>query len=348
MASTVVTVPSIKTPVRPSPGFAKKELSTWALDLMGLCQFGCRYCSSNWGNYLRINRAKHAKIAHQQTGQELFPDKDPELVLQWPDVLKRLEAQLLRKSNKSWGSGQTLVFSMLTDAFSPINVKSGLTRAALDLVLAHTGFRIRVLTKNAVVGKKDWIDFFLKHPNRFVVGLSIGTLDDEWAKKVETFTPPPTRRIEALHALQDAGVPTYGMLCPMMPSVLEGKNLEDLIDAIRPSLTERVWAEPYNDRHNWATIRDCFPAGSKEHVLMQNTFGPKARKVWSTYATDLYVRLRDKARQEGWIEKLVYLLYETNISLSDAKKFKGLEGVLLQSKPRSDGKSQNAAIAAIQ
>ena len=40
------------------------------------------------------------------------------------------------------------------------------------MVLDRTSFRIRVLTKNAVVGSKPWVDFFAKHGDRFVVGLS--------------------------------------------------------------------------------------------------------------------------------------------------------------------------------
>ena len=54
----IVNVPSINRPITPSPGFAKKKLADYKLDACGLCQFGCRYCSSNCGNYLRINRTK--------------------------------------------------------------------------------------------------------------------------------------------------------------------------------------------------------------------------------------------------------------------------------------------------
>ena len=58
MKPKLVSIPSVKEPIQPSPGFAKNSLSDFKLDIMALCQFGCRYCSSNWGNYLWIHRER--------------------------------------------------------------------------------------------------------------------------------------------------------------------------------------------------------------------------------------------------------------------------------------------------
>jgi hypothetical protein len=69
----LVNVPAIKEPIQPSPGFAKKGLSDFKLDLMSLCQFGCSYCSSNAGNHLRINRERFANYTQRQLGQRLYP-----------------------------------------------------------------------------------------------------------------------------------------------------------------------------------------------------------------------------------------------------------------------------------
>lgn len=349
MVSKFVSVASIKHLITESPGFAKKELSDYKLDIAALCQFGCLYCSSNAGNYLRINREKFAEQAQRQLGERLYPKTSPELVLTWPDWREKLRAQLA-KCGGDFGSGKTLVFSMLTDGFAPHLVQSGATRDALDLILERTQFRIRVLTKNAVVGRPQWLDFFRAHDERFVVGLSTGTTDDAWAKKVELLTALPTNRLKALRNLQHAGVPTYGMLCPVFPNMLLDDRLEQLIDAIHPDQVEHVWAEPYNDRQNWQAVRDGFDPSGETYRWMTDVFGgqKKDHALWSAYATELYIRLRDKARAEGWLHKLRYLLYEAKITASDAGQFAGLEGVLLQSKPGMDGKSRNPHIAALQ
>ncbi|MEI8375661.1 MAG: radical SAM protein [Planctomycetota bacterium] len=353
LSAEIVEVPTIMEPIQSSPGFQKKNLSDYKLDICGLCQFGCMYCSSPHGNYLRINRKPFADLTEKQTGERTLPADAPNLMFAWPDVLENLTKQL-RNKEKSWGLGQTLVFSMLTDGFSPMLVKDGTTKAALAMVLDQTSFRIRVLTKNSIVGSKPWIDFFLKYSGRFVVGLSIGTLDNGWAKMIETKTSLPTARIRAMNNLQDAGVPTFGMLCPVFPHVLEGDGLDRLVDAIRPSLVEQVWAEPYNDRANWMGVHDACLEGGADRQFLIDVYGAKKKKkekakaTWSRYATDLYTRLRRKAEDDGWMDKFRYLLYEDKIVKEDASAFHGLVGVLLQSKPDENGKSQNAAIAALQ
>jgi DNA repair photolyase len=350
MKTRVVTAPSIKNPIQPSPGFEKKLLSTWKLDILGLCGFGCRYCSTNAGNYLRIRRESLADLAEQQLGVRAYPASDPDLTIEWPDVCDRLDAQIAVRP-ESWGAGETVVFSMLTDGFSPRLVMSGGTERALRAVLEGTSFRIRVLTKSTIVGSDRWIRFFTDHPGRFVVGLSIGTTDDAWAQRVEIGTSSPTARFRALRRLQDAGIPTYGMLCPVFPDMLGDNGVERLVDQIRPDIVEHIWAEPYNDRVNWQVVRDGYETGSPGYIWMTGAFerrGDAFHTMWSQYATNLYLRLRAIAERDGWLGKLRYLLYENRITPSDAEKLGDLQGVLLQSNPGEDGMSANPAIQRLQ
>ena len=151
MRNKVITVSAIKTPIAQSPGFSKKLLSDYKLDILGLCGYGCRYCSSNWGNYLRIKREIFADEAERQLGVRAYPDTDPSLMIPWEGIYESIESQLVRKP-KTWGQGKTLVFSMLTDGFSPLVVDIGLTHRILGLIVDRTSFRIRVLTKNARSG----------------------------------------------------------------------------------------------------------------------------------------------------------------------------------------------------
>ncbi len=347
MKNRIVNVPAIRTPITRSPGFEKKCLAEYKLDLLALCGFGCRYCSSNRGNYLRINRTRLVEMTEEQLGTQLLPEQDPDLTILWPDVLERLRVQLDSKK-PSWGHGKTLVFSMLTDGFSPLLVQDGTTEKALRLVLERTSFRIRVLTKNATVGSRRWIEFFKEHPGRFIVGLSTGTSDDEWSRRVEVGTSLPSARFRALAALQDAGIPTYGMLCPVFPDMLGDRGFEDLIDKVRPDRVEHFWAEPFNDRQNWKHVRDGFSEDSHGFRWLTQVYDQKRGDVWSNYAAQMYRRLRSKAMREGWIHKLRYLLYEGSIKSKDTLRFGDLQGVLLQGKPGPDGLSTNPYIASLQ
>lgn len=340
----LVEVPNPKNVIHSSPGFAKKELATFHAELLALCQAGCSYCSSNSGNLLRIRREKYADLTEKQTGKRTLPSNDPALMFKYPDVIERLEAQLDAR-RKRWGAGETLVFSMLTDGFSPWLVEQGLTRRALEILVQRTDFRIRVLTKFATVGNQEWIDFFAAHPGRFVVGLSVGTTDDAWARHVEIGTSQPRARVAALRRLQDADVPTFGMLCPVFPDMLADEGLERLIEGIRPERCEHVWAEPYNDRLNWTAVRAGYDPKSAGYDFMTDVYGRKNKPRWSRYATDLYVRLRQRADRDGWASKIRYLLYELDITAADAPRFGDGAGVLLQSKPDEEtGLSRNPAL----
>lgn len=347
MKNRLVTIPSTKTILKPCEGFAKKDLSHWKVDLLGLCGFGCRYCSSNMGNYLRINQKRFADLTEYQLGIRTLPSDDPSLMFVYQDVIEVLERDLHRKS-RSWGEGKTLMFSMLTDGFSPWLVGNGITKAALELLLDRTSFRIRVLTKNAVVGSDSWIEFFQKHHDRFVVGLSCGTVDDDWANRIEVGASSPSARLAALRSLQDAGVSTYGMMCPIFPDVLGEGKLNALIDAIRPDKCEHVWAEPYNDRQNWEVVRDGYVPGSPGWDWMTRCFEENEPGAWSEYATKLYKRLRLRSEAEGWLPKLRFLLYEHGIEAEHARQYCSLRGLMLQSPGDKDGLSKNPAFRKLQ
>ncbi|MGN6107734.1 MAG: hypothetical protein ACTHU0_21675 [Kofleriaceae bacterium] len=341
-------MPSIKDPIKRSPGFEKKDLATYKLDVMGRCDFSCTYCSSDWGNYLRINREKFAQAIQEQTGRAVKHTDDHRITFVWPDVIERLDDQL-RSKPRGWGAGEVLVVSQLTDAFSPEPLRSGKTETALRMVLERTSFRIRILTKNSCVGLSTrWRDLFAAHRDRFVVGLSCGTTDDAWAKRVEIGTPSPSARIRATKELQAAGVPTFAMLCPVFPNMLEGDALEVLLDALNPKAVETVWFEPYNDRQNALAVRAGYDEGSWWWNWMTHVYVGGARAKWSAYAAELYERVRLMAKAQGWAHKLKYLLYEDDIQPEHAGVFAGLEGVLLQSKPGADGLSRNSAMAALQ
>jgi len=333
MKSVIVDIPSIKDPIKRSPGFEKKGLADYKLDIMGLCGFGCSYCSSNDGNYLRINRARFAKMTAEQTALgAALPATSPELSFRWVDFEERLDKQLRHKpADARWGKGHTLVVSQLTDAFSPWAVAGGLTFRTLSKLLLRTSFRIRILTKSAIIATDKFLGLIADHRDRFVVGLSIGTLDDAWARRVEIGTSSPTARVRALHQLQDVGVPTYGMLCPIFPDALNGDGVERLVAAIRPERCETVWSEPYNDRANWRAVVAGYTDERWRASLALMFSGDEARLHWSWYAGHLYDRVHAALAKHGAAEKHRYLLYQDGLIPTERERLRGAQGVLFQS-----------------
>ena len=157
-----------------------------------------------------------AALRRDATGEDFDPHNAGHIVIAYRQVVEALGKEL-GKTKRKPGAGKTLVYSQLTDGFSPVLLGTGTARQILELLIEKTNYRIRILTKNAVVGNPQWTQFFANHADRFVVGLSIGTLDAEFARQMEGGTSRPESRIQALRNLQDAGVQTYGMLCPVFP-----------------------------------------------------------------------------------------------------------------------------------
>ena len=343
----VFKVPCINQLIQKSDGFKKKDLATYKIDLQLLCGFGCRYCSSNAGLNIKFKKKTIEQLGLEQLGKSYTPKGNPELSIEYLNLISTLDKELSNKP-KSYGSGEVLMFSELTDAFSPRLVNLGYTRKALELIFKKTSFRVRILTKNACVGDEYWIEFFEQYRENVIIGMSTGTTDEVWTKQVELGTSSPSDRFQALKNLQDAGIPTYGMLCPIFPTVVEKQKVDELVERINPDMVETIYAEPYNDRENWEIVRNGFTNDPDQFNWFTEAYEKDIQEVISAYHGDLYQQLLDHSNKNDWTHKLRYLLYENEICSGDADKFRGLVGILLQNKPNDSGYSKNKVLAKLQ
>lgn len=115
------------------------------------------------------------------------------------------------------------------------------------LILEHTNWRIRLLSKSHLLPKvAELIDE--KWKGRVIYGVSTGTLNDGLAKAFEKGTALVSKRIKSLHELQDNGYRTFGMICPSLTQEDYDKFAWEMAEAIRVDRCEHVWAEVMNVR----------------------------------------------------------------------------------------------------
>jgi DNA repair photolyase len=149
------------------------------------------------------------------------------------------------------------------------------------LVLQLTGWDVRVLTKSLLIRKlAERIPKEYRH--RIIYGLSIGILDDGVAGLVERLTPPPSQRIKAYRELQQQGLRTYSMHCPILPQADYRAYAERLAASVNWKADELIWAEALNLRgdsmkNTIMTLKDDFPA---EADLLAEVAG--SRVMWET------------------------------------------------------------------
>jgi DNA repair photolyase len=99
-----------------------------------------------------------------------------------------------------------------------------LTREALRL-LVKGGFKILLITKSSLVLRD--IDIIKGGPCS--VSVSLTTLEDGAAMKLEPLAPPPSERLKALKALTSAGVPCSVRIDPLIPGVNSDSNMLEML-----------------------------------------------------------------------------------------------------------------------
>jgi DNA repair photolyase len=115
-----------------------------------------------------------------------------------------------------------------TDAYQPIEKRWRLTRAALE-VLAECHHPCTIVTKNALVERDLDILVPMAQEHLVQVFVSINSLDNQLAAKLEPRASAPHRRIKAIRTLTDAGVPVGVLVAPIIPA-LNDRDMEAVLE----------------------------------------------------------------------------------------------------------------------
>lgn len=130
----------------------------------------------------------------------------------------------------------------VTDPYQYAERRFMLTRMCLE-VLARNNREIHMHTKSDLILR----DKELLSGMRGVVGITVTTMDERISKMTEPGAPVPSRRLEAMAELHDAGVNVYALIAPVM-NTLEGHESE-LLDAVRSTGVRIVYHNPLHFRN---------------------------------------------------------------------------------------------------
>jgi DNA repair photolyase len=174
------------------------------------CEHGCVYC------YARPN---HAYVG-------LSPGLDFETKL----FVKANAAALLEQEFAKRGyKPKTIMLGGVTDIYQPIEREHRTTRALLE-VMERWGHPVSVITKSQLIMRDIDILSRLAARNLAKAAISVTTLDRRIARVMEPRAAAPHRRLEAIRALAEAGVPTTIMVAPIVPAINDGE-IESILEA---------------------------------------------------------------------------------------------------------------------
>ncbi len=176
------------------------------------CEHGCVYCYA---------RPSHAYL-------DLSPGLDFETKL----FAKTNAVELLRATLAKPGyKASPINLGANTDPYQPIERRYAITRGILE-VLLETQHPCTIITKNALIERDLDLLVPLARANLVQCFLSITTLDNRLAAKMEPRASAPHRRLAAVRALHEAGVPVSVMMAPIVPGITDCE-IETLLQAVR-------------------------------------------------------------------------------------------------------------------
>jgi DNA repair photolyase len=173
------------------------------------CEHGCIYC--------------YARPSHSYLNLSAGIDFETKL------FAKTNAAELLRRELAKPGYVCSPInLGANTDPYQPIERRYRITRSILE-VLAEHRHPCTIVTKNALILRDLDLLVPMARANLVHAFVSVTSLDNRLASTLEPRASAPHRRIEAVAALNEAGVPCGVMVAPIIPMVTD-RFLEAILE----------------------------------------------------------------------------------------------------------------------
>lgn len=176
------------------------------------CEHGCIYC--------------FARPTHAFMGLSAGLDFEAKLFAK-PDAPRLLERELSRPDYKV----RPIAIGTNTDPYQPIEKEWRIMRQILE-VLQAANHPVMIVTKSAMVTRD--IDLLAPMAEKGLarVGISVTTLDRKLSRTMEPRASTPSKRLEAIRSLTEAGIPTGVLVSPIIPA-LNDHEIERILEASR-------------------------------------------------------------------------------------------------------------------
>lgn len=165
------------------------------------CEHGCIYC--------------YARPSHAYLGLSPGHDFESKLFAK-QNAAEVLKAELGRKTYRP----SVIALGANTDPYQPVERRLEVTRSILEVLAAHR-HPVGIVTKSALVQRDIDVLSAMARDGLVRVHVSITTLDRRLARAMEPRASTPPRRLEAVRALADAGIPVGVMVAPILPALTD-------------------------------------------------------------------------------------------------------------------------------
>ncbi|HYW28176.1 MAG TPA: radical SAM protein [Gaiellales bacterium] len=185
------------------------------------CRHACTYC--------------FARPTHEYLGLNSGEDFERRIVVK-VNAVERLEREL---DDPAW-EGESIAMGTNTDPYQPAEGHYRLTRGLVQVLTRHRN-PFSILTKSSMILRD--LDVLTEAARRTTVGIamSIGTDEDDIARLTEPGAAPPSKRLEAISRLADAGLRPTVLAAPILPGISDSEEqVRRLVDACLEAGAQRI------------------------------------------------------------------------------------------------------------
>lgn len=233
------------------------------------CNHGCIYCDSRSDCY-----------QNPEFGTVKAKDKALEIIRD--DLRRKVKPGIV-------GTGS------MSDPYNPFEQELCLTRNALALLDAY-GFGVAIATKGDLITRDIDVLRCIQAHAPVLCKLTVTTMDEDLAAKLEPGAPSPKRRMAAVRTLAGAGIPVCILLMPVLPFLEDSvENVLGVTDAaaeagaryIYPAfgMTQRAGQREWYHKR----LEEAFP-GQGLAERYRKTYGqdyvctsPRAKALWEVF-----------------------------------------------------------------
>lgn len=192
---------------------ASKVPFRWTINPYRGCSHACSYC--------------FARNTHTYLDLDSGHDFDSKI------VVKTNASQLLRKELASprW-PGEHIAMGTNVDCYQRGEGRYRLMPGIIEALRDHAN-PFSILTKGSLILRDLELLRQAAQVTDVGVNVSVGITDRDLWRSLESGTPPPRRRLEVCHTLNDAGLPCGVLMAPVIPFLSDGpEQLESTVQQI--------------------------------------------------------------------------------------------------------------------
>jgi DNA repair photolyase len=193
--------------------------------------------------------------------------------------------------------------SSVCDAWQPLELRYGLTRACLEILLRH-GYPVTLLTKSSLA-KRDLE--LMASSRELELGVTLTTLSEPLRRLIEPGASPAEERLALLEQARSKGIKAYTFLGPFLPGLSDSEeNLSRLLQESAGIGIEYCYADILNPRPKvWSSLRPLLEENFPDRVAPTRRilYNEKERILYRRIMKDRIQRL---AGRWGLREKVLF------------------------------------------